>query len=123
MGNRLRLRAPGGARAESAAGLARFIGIVARLVRTAAAQRQKVDEVLARRAWSADSTRGSGVSDFAPLRCTVCDTAAPVVVVATAVTEGGALESSARVGAVCGVIACAGAARTAARGVADTVRI
>jgi len=49
--------------------------------------------------------------------------AAFVVVVAASVTEGGAFESSACIGAVRGAFACAGAAGTDARSVANAVRI
>src|SRR5713226_382906 len=108
MGDRLRLRAPDGDGANVAAQFARFFGFAARLVRTAAAPRQKVDEVLAQRAWCADSTHGSGVPDLAPLRCTDGYPAATVVVVAASVTEGGAFESSACVWVVCLTFACAG---------------
>src|SRR5712691_7501104 len=110
MGDRLRLRAPDGDGANGAAQFARLFGFAARLVRTAAAPRQTMDEVLAQRAWCADSPYCSGVPDLAPLRSTVRDAAAAVVVVADSVTEGGALKSSTCVWVVCSTFACAGAA-------------
>src|SRR5260370_40732348 len=101
MGDRLRLRAPDGDGAILAAQFARLFGLAARLVRTAAGAGQKVGEVLAQRAWCADSTHGSGVPDLAPLRCTDGYPAATAVVVADSVTEDGAFESSACVWVVC----------------------
>src|SRR5260370_31027089 len=120
MGNRLRLRSSSDHGPKRAAGLARHIGIVARLVCPAGAQRQEMDEVLARRTWSVDRVCDFRVPDLVALRRTIDNTAAPVVVVAASLSESRACESAARVQDVRGTRASAGAARNDSRRFANT---
>src|SRR6266853_1647401 len=123
MGNRLRLRSSSDHGAERPAGIARHIGIVARVVCPAGVQRKEMDEVLARRAWGVGRVCGCRVPDLAALRCTIRNAAASVVVVAASLSEGRARASTTCVETVRGTFAFAGAARNDSRGVADTIRV
>src|SRR6266478_5675780 len=123
MGNRLRLRSSSDHGAERPAGIARHIGIVARVVCPAGAQGQEMDEVLARRAWGVGRVCSCRVPDLAALRCTIRNAAASVVVVAASLSEGRARESTTCVETVRGTFAFAGAARNDSRGVADAIRV
>src|SRR5713101_1145810 len=120
MGNRLRLRSSSDHGAKRAAGLARHIGIVARVVCPAGAQRKKMDAVLARRAWGVGRVCGCRVPDLTALRCTIRNASASVIVLAASLSEGRARESTTCVEAVRGTFASAGAARNDSRSVANT---
>src|SRR5260370_8447445 len=115
MGNRLRLRTPSNPGAGCAAELARYVGIAARVVRPAVEQRQKVDEVLAGRAWGVDLAHGYRVPDLAALRGTIRNAGAAVVVVAASITEGRACESTTCVQALHGTFAFPRPARIISR--------